>query len=228
MEKEEIHLGDIKRILLGDAPPGFLLEVLVRTLIIYLVLLVILRLLGKRMSGQLTITEMAVMIVLGAIVGSPVQLPDRGVLIAVFILICILALQRMLTLWAYYNEKVEKLTQGTMTLLVKDGILQLKAMGKSNISRQQIFAQLRNRNIYQLGKVKRMYLEACGLFTVYQTSKQVPGMPVLPPDDKQIQGIVKSSHDAVVCYNCGLAQSKAKKTIHCPNCGQAKWANAVT
>src|SRR5688572_22437587 len=97
MGKDEIRLSDLQRLLLGDAPFEFLGEVFIRTLMLYIALLVILRLLGKRMSGQLTITEMAVMITLGAIVGSPVQIPDRGVLIAIFILICILALHRGLT-----------------------------------------------------------------------------------------------------------------------------------
>jgi uncharacterized membrane protein YcaP (DUF421 family) len=228
MKKEEIFLSDIRRILLGDAPPGFLLEVLVRTLMIYIVLLVILRLLGKRMNGQLTITEMAVMIVLGAIVGSPVQLPDRGVLVAAFILFCILILHRVVTLWIYKNEKVEKLTQGTVILLVKNGVLQLKEMGRSNISRQQVFSQLRKRNIYQLGKIKRMYLEACGLFSIYQNDASTPGMSILPPGDDQIQEIVQSSRDIIVCHNCGNTKRTTGTSLPCPNCGQKKWGNAVT
>lgn len=35
---------------------------------------------GKRMAGQLTTSEMAVMITLGAIVAAPIQLPDRGLI----------------------------------------------------------------------------------------------------------------------------------------------------
>lgn len=37
MKKEEIHLSDIKRILIGNEPPEFLVEVLVRSLIVYIV-----------------------------------------------------------------------------------------------------------------------------------------------------------------------------------------------
>ena len=94
MKKEEIKPWDWQRIFLGEAPAEFLLEVLIRTIVIYLVLLVVLRLLGKRMDGQLTLTEMAVMITLGAIVSVPMQIPDRGILMGVVALVCALIFQR--------------------------------------------------------------------------------------------------------------------------------------
>ncbi|RCH55308.1 hypothetical protein DJ568_09000 [Mucilaginibacter hurinus] len=75
MKKEEIDLSDIGRILLGEAPPLFLLEVFIRGLATYMFLLVIVRWLGKRMGGQITIMEMSVMITLGAIVSVPMQAP---------------------------------------------------------------------------------------------------------------------------------------------------------
>lgn len=77
MKKEEIYLEDIKRILYGLAPPEFMLEVFIRTIIIYIALLFIVRWLGKRMSGQLTIMEMAIMLVIGAVVSVPMQVPDQ-------------------------------------------------------------------------------------------------------------------------------------------------------
>ena len=51
MNKEEIKLSDWQRILIGDAPVEFLLEVFIRTALIYLALLIIMRFLGKRMNG---------------------------------------------------------------------------------------------------------------------------------------------------------------------------------
>jgi uncharacterized membrane protein YcaP (DUF421 family) len=71
MDPGSIRLTDWKRILFGTAPASFLLEVLARTAVMYVALLVVLRLLGKRMSGQITILEMAILISLGAIVSVP-------------------------------------------------------------------------------------------------------------------------------------------------------------
>src|SRR3954470_20450032 len=119
MTKDEIHIDDLKRILVGDAPPMFLLEVFIRTIIIYSVLLLFVRWLGKRMAGQLTITEMSVMIMLGAIVSGPMQLPDRGLLQEAFILLMVVMLQRGTTWLGVKNKTVERIVTGKGILLVK-------------------------------------------------------------------------------------------------------------
>jgi uncharacterized membrane protein YcaP (DUF421 family) len=74
--------------------PPFLLEVLARTAAVYLVLILLVRMLGKRMSGQISNIELSVMVVLGAIVSGAFQLPDRGVLPALMLMLTLLALQR--------------------------------------------------------------------------------------------------------------------------------------
>jgi uncharacterized membrane protein YcaP (DUF421 family) len=105
MNKEEIHLYDIQRILFGNAPVSFLLETLIRTFIVYAVLIIVLRIMGSRMSGQLTITELAIMLMLGAIVSSAVEMPDKGILWGVAALIVILLLQQGLTYWTTKMKK---------------------------------------------------------------------------------------------------------------------------
>ena len=78
MKKEDIQPWDWQRILFGQAPPEFLIEVFLRTTLIYLALLVVTRALGKRMGGQLSISELAVMVTLGAIVSPAMQIPQLG------------------------------------------------------------------------------------------------------------------------------------------------------
>src|SRR5438046_2471334 len=99
MDKDQIKLSDIQRILLGDAPGEFLLEVFLRTIVAYIIMLVIVKLLGKRMSRKLTATEMAVMLMFGAIISGMMQIPDRGVLEGAFVLLLVVGIQRLVTLW---------------------------------------------------------------------------------------------------------------------------------
>src|SRR3954463_8233878 len=120
MKKFEIHLADWQRILFGQTPPVFLLEVFVRTLIIYMFLLFVLRWLGKRMSGQLTILEMAVMLTLGAIVSVGMQTPDRGITLSMIVLFCTLAFQQGLSWLGIKSARVEEISQGRISTLLKD------------------------------------------------------------------------------------------------------------
>jgi len=121
MEQQDYHFGDLNRWLFGYALPAFMIEVFIRTVLAYILLLFVFRLMGKRMSGQTTLTEMTVMITLGAIVSPVMQLPDRALLFAVVVLCCTYAFQRLVNWWSFKNEKVEQVTQGKLSLLVKDG-----------------------------------------------------------------------------------------------------------
>src|SRR3954469_18684744 len=114
MKKEEIHLWDLKRILIGQAPPEFLLEVFIRSLIIYVAAIIIMRYMGKRMNGQHSIIELSVMVMMGAIVAVPMQIPDRGILQGLLILVVTLLLLRTLNWLGFKSEKVEKTVQGEL------------------------------------------------------------------------------------------------------------------
>src|SRR5947208_2521597 len=106
MKKEQIHLGDIKRWLFGQTPPEFMIEVAIRSFLIFLILLIVMRLMGKRMAGQITFSELAVVITLGAIVSPVMQLPDKGILFGITVLAVALFFQRGLNLLAFKNEKI--------------------------------------------------------------------------------------------------------------------------
>lgn len=97
MKKEDIELTDWHRILVGNAPWEFLLEVLLRSVIMYLILLVGMRLLGKRMSANISIFEMGVMITLGAIISVPMQDAGRGMIPGIVVLACVIIFQRSIS-----------------------------------------------------------------------------------------------------------------------------------
>src|SRR5690606_32862764 len=183
MEESQIKLDDLHRIFIGEAPLEFLVEVLGRAIILYIALLIILRLMGKRMCGQLTISELAVMITLGAIVSSPMQIPERGIVQGIVILICALAFQRGINYMGVKSKKFEKTIQGDVCLLVSDGVINNAQLEKEKISKPQLFAMLRNENIFNLGNVERVYLEANGNISIFTSSTGEPGLSIVPAAD---------------------------------------------
>jgi uncharacterized membrane protein YcaP (DUF421 family) len=228
MKPEEIHLADWQRILFGNNPPEFLLEVFVRSVIILLAFLITARLLGKRMNGQLTLTEMAVMVSLGAIISPIMQLPDRGICLGLVVLTCTLSFQRGLTWLDFKSKRVEAITQGKESLLIEDGVLQLEAMSRARISKQQLFAALRGKQIYNVTKVSRMYMEACGIFSIYTGEEEKPGLSVLPDTDQEVHSIQPAAGSAVVaCMNCGNTIQVEEEQEPCPVCQEVEWTQAV-
>jgi len=227
MKKEDIHWGDWYRILIGSAPETFLLEVFLRSIFMYLVLLVVLRLMGKRMGGQLTISELAVMLTLGAIICVPMQIPDRGVLQGTLVLVCALAFQRGFTLIGFKSSRMENMMQGKETMLVRNGVIQVEELEKANISRQQLYAVLRSQRIFNLGEVERIYLEACGLFSVFKFPEARPGLPITPGQDRSVKDFF-SSDSLMVCQSCGKpAENRQQGDDSCSNCNSEKWEPAI-
>ena len=228
MKKEEIHWADWHRILFGTAPAEFLIEVLIRTTIMYLFLLLILRLLGKRMGGQLTISELAVMLTLGAIVSVPMQAADKGMLQGMLVLVCALAFQRGINYFTVKNEKIERFVQGHESIVIKDGALDFEELRAMKISREQMIAVLRNQGIYNLGEVQRTYIEACGLFSIYKYPEPKPGLSLLPPNDNGATTALVKASNAIICEQCGIGDLEQNEIDHtCNNCGANKWIHAI-
>jgi len=226
MDKYHMKLTDLQRIFIGDAPLAFMLEVLGRTIIIYIFLLFVMRLLGKRMSGQLTISDLAITIMLGAIVAPPMEMPDRGILLGIFILFLVLLYQRSLSWWGVKNNKVEKVLYGSLSMLVKDGLIQTDELEKTRISRAQLYSVLRQKKVFNLGEIERVYLEACGIFTVYKTKASKAGLSLYPVRDKHVQR--NTQKDLYACQHCGATQEFSDKQHQiCNNCGASKWDSAV-
>lgn len=229
MEKEDIKIGDIHRILFGEAPELFLVEVLGRSLFIYFLLLVAVRLMGKRMSGQLTISEMAIMVMLGAIVSPAMQLPNVGILQGALILLTSLFLYRGWNYLEFVSPSIEKMNHGKVILLVKDGILMLNQLNNAKLSRQQLFAELRKLNIYNLGQVERVYLEAFGLFSIYKFKTPRAGLPILPPDDKALRLQVGfAEKNCIACASCGKVTESHCSSQPCELCESNEWVEATT
>jgi uncharacterized membrane protein YcaP (DUF421 family) len=230
MDVSNIHLSDLQRILVGDAPYAFLLEVIIRTLVIYLVLLIVIRFMGKRMSGQLTIMEMAVMITLGAIISVPAQVPDRGLLQGILLLAMVLAFQRGVTRLTLKSNRLEDAIYGSGSVLIKDGVIQVAQLTSAKVTQAQLFAVLRSQQVYHLGMVKRMYQEATGDFSIYLQQQPAPGLSVLPETDRDaLDGRLKKDANMHACTICGHTEqgplSGLRKT--CIVCGNYTWEEVV-
>ncbi|HEU4470984.1 MAG TPA: YetF domain-containing protein [Flavisolibacter sp.] len=228
MKKEEIHLWDIERILFGQAPPEFLVEVLLRSLIIYIAGMIAIRWMGKRISGQTSNIEQAVVVMMGAILSVPMQVPDRGLLQGFFVLLLALALLRGVNWISFVNLNFEKLVQGRVIMLIKDGVLDLRSLEKIKITRQQVFASLRAKKIFNLGQVKRLYIEGCGTFSLYTEKEGRPGLPVFPIKDHEILETLQYLPDKLMaCCNCGYVTEQDNSRNKCENCRGDQWTSAV-
>lgn len=213
--------------LIGEAPWSFAGEVLLRFVIIYLVLVLILRLMGRRFAGQLSIVDLAIMVMLGAAIGAPLQTPEKGILSTVLLLVTLLACFRLLSLLSFYSHTLETFTQGDATLLVMDGRLALKHLHHAELSRDRTFSELRSMGVQHLGEVRRAWLEPSGRVSLLLYKQPRAGLWLLPGQNEAFSKRI-AVEGCFACINCGFViQSESSPETECDYCHHQNWRPAV-
>jgi uncharacterized membrane protein YcaP (DUF421 family) len=226
--QQDLRQFDLHRLIVGENPGWFMFEVIVRSLLVYIILMLAMRVMGKRVAGQMSISELAVIVTLGAAVGVPMQVPDRGMLPALLILCVAVAFQRGFAIWGFKDNRVETVVHGAVNVLVQDGRILLDQARATALSGDRLFAMLRLRGIEHLGQVRRVFLETSGDISVYQFPKQRPGLSILPRFDEQLRASLKPVAGLFACANCGaVRQANERPENECEYCENCEWTDAV-
>ena len=121
-----------KELLMGGEEWSFLPETVLRTLIMFIVIMVSLRLLGKRGVKQLSVFELVVIIGLGSAAGDPMFYKDVGVIPAMVVFSMIVILYTSITYFIGKNRDFEAMVEGTPVRLIKNGVFPLTILRKSH------------------------------------------------------------------------------------------------
>lgn len=226
---------DLHRIFVGDAPLTFLLEIVFRTLIMYAYTIFLLRLLGKRGMGQLSILELAIIISFGSAVGDPMVGADMPILHGLVAITSVAIFQIGLESLVNRSKKVEAMMEGTPNLVVDNGLIKLDCLKKDNLSKEDLFRALRGKDVEHLGQVDKAFFETSGQISVlfHSPKKTQPGLSVLPESEISDVSVVEESEkipdDGIYCcLNCGNPQTfkKGTTTPACEICDGNKWLKA--
>src|SRR5215203_3466377 len=226
MNPEEIKWDDWQRILIGEAPGSFYLEIIIRTVFVFLLLIVSMRLLGRRMAARTSRIELVALFSLAAAIGVPLQAPERGLLPAIVIALVVVIIGRLVASLAFKDPKFEHTVVDEYTILVKDGVLQMGEMKKTRITLERLLALLRGKSIRHLGEIERVYFEANGSFSLVKKDQPKPGLAVIPVTDKEFLD-EQPPADENVCRTCGSAEKQSNRNGKCANCGDSKWVSAI-
>lgn len=209
----------------GEGPPAYLLEVVVRVVVVYLIIFVSIRLLGKRMIAEMGRADLVAKVSMAAAVGLAIQRPGRGILVSTAIVFVIVCVGRWLAKLAYRNRWFEKAYQGVDALVITDGVIDQKRLVKVEVTKERLFAALRAEGIRHLGQVQRFYMEADGKFSLVIEKDAQPGLSVIPEWDQDLVVLQKQT-ELMVCVQCGYSNSEIN--IACLNCGTKEYTKSIT
>jgi uncharacterized membrane protein YcaP (DUF421 family) len=141
-------------------------NIVLRTAVIYLMVLVGLRLAGKREIGQMTVFDLVVLLLLANAVQNAMVGPDTsltgGVLAAVVLLALNAGVARLRLRW----PRLRRLVEGTPTLLVLRGEVIPAHMRREGMDQETLEAALREHGVADLEDVEMAVLEIDGSISV--------------------------------------------------------------
>ncbi|RYG58088.1 MAG: DUF421 domain-containing protein [Alphaproteobacteria bacterium] len=220
---------DWQSMFIGDEPPIFLVEIIIRTVIIYAYALLLLRWLGSRAIGQLSTVEFLLVIALGSAVGDAMFYPDVPLVHCLLVVTVVVVANKLIDLGIARSKAVEHIIDGRPEQAVRDGVICSRFLNSSTLGTSELFQQLREKGIRHLGEVEHAIVEADGVLTVFENIGQKrPGLPILPPWEIQRPDEVNrsSSDDILSCMRCGHTSSD-RSAINCPHCGNEQWTAAA-
>jgi uncharacterized membrane protein YcaP (DUF421 family) len=217
----------LHKLLIGETPPWFAAEVALRITVLYVMLVTAMRLMGRRMSSQLTRAELLALVALAAAIGPSVQDFKRGLLPPLLSAVLIVVVHRLQARLTARATPFERFFYGDAALLVDDGMLNLKAMRANAISRERLFAELRAKGVYGLGAVERAYLESNGGFSILLRPTPLPGLSLVPPWDRELLSQQRTVAGVLACTQCARVAPDAEGGRACERCGEQRWMHAV-
>ena len=150
-----------------------LLEIVLRTVVVYLVILVGLRLSGKREIGQMTVFDLVVLLLISNAVQNAMVGPDTsltgGILAAAVLLVANALLARVRVRW----PRLKKWVEGSPTLLVLHGEVISDHLRREGLDQETLETALREHGIGELADVEMAVLEIDGSISVVPASSEM-------------------------------------------------------
>ena len=159
---------DLQRMFIGDGDSWLLLEVAVRTVILYTYAVLVVRLLGKRGLSNLSPFEYVVVFAAGTATGEPMLYPEVPLVYGMIVLTTIVVAHRVVARVTRESHQLETLLEGQPTLVVKDGAAIQEALESEQLSMEELLMELRLGGIENVGQVRYAFLEPSGQLSIFK------------------------------------------------------------
>lgn len=137
-----------------------------RTIILYFLLIIVVRIMGKREIGNLSTFDIVVFFVISELFSLSLNSIDNSILHSVVPVMIIVVLQIITAFISLKSKKFRRISEGTHTYIIKDGKFDYGAMKKERYNLDDFMYQLSCKGIINLKNIKDAILESTGALTL--------------------------------------------------------------
>ena len=199
-----------------------------RTVLLYLLLIIVIRIMGKRQIGEMEASEFVVTMMAANLSTEPIENPGSPILYGVIAIAAILGAELSLSLLTMDSLSFRRLLCGSPVILIDDGVLLQMNLRKTRITMEELQRQLREKQVLDLTTVQYAILETNGTLSVFLYPEHQPAtaadmgartqqacLPVtLIQDGKRLEdNMVKAGKDG--CWLAGVLKDRGLKEKQC-------------
>ncbi|WP_042354942.1 DUF421 domain-containing protein [Bacillus rubiinfantis] len=194
-------------------------NIILRTLILYAVLLLIFRFMGKREIGELSILDLVVFIMIGEMAVIAIENTNEPLFQTIIPMVLLMIIQITLALISLKSKRFRDLIDGKPTIIINRGKVDEQAMRKHRYNFDDLLMQLRENNVRSIADVEFAILETSGKLSVIEKIED-PKKPKTPAQNGDITiplimdgNIMEESLSKINKTNLWLRQELKKKGI---------------
>ncbi|MFC7393216.1 YetF domain-containing protein [Scopulibacillus cellulosilyticus] len=144
--------------------------VILRTIFLYIVILVTFRMMGKREIGQLSIVDFVVSIMIAELAVISIEDPNKPLFVMIVPILLLLLIQMLLSALSLKSKALRELFDGKPATIIKEGKIDEHEMRKQRYNFDDLLTQLREQNIKNITDVEFGVLEPNGKLSVLKKS----------------------------------------------------------
>ena len=156
----------------------------VRTLIIYIMLIAVLRFMGKRQIGQMQLSELITALLLSELASQPLTDADIPIIYAVIPIFLLVSVEVIMSYLSTKSNIMKKILDSTPSIIIRKGQIDQREMLRMRMSMEELMGELRLKGISAVNEVDYAILEQNGQISVLTNDKNSP----LQQKDMNIEG----------------------------------------
>lgn len=191
---------------------------LVRATVLYAVVIFLIRVMGKRQIGELQPAEFVVTMLVSEIASIPMQdntIPILNSISALFVLVAYEVITSAVSLKSY---KFRAFMQGHPIIVIRDGVIDIKALKKMRMSVNDLMGALRQKDVFEISQVSYAIFETNGQISVLlkpENMNATAGDLNLRPQDEGMPFTVICDGTVIddAVEQSGIERSKIKSAV---------------
>lgn len=154
------------------------INLVIKTTVLYVYIMLCYRLMGKKEVGKLGIIDLIVSVLIAELAAMSIESDETSILVSLIPIAVLVVIQISLSYISLKSVKVRKLIDGSPKIIINKGKVDFKEMSKLRYSLDDLISQLREQSIKSIEEVKYAILENNGKLSVF-TDDNIYPMPII-------------------------------------------------